>query len=1061
MAASRNVTAVLGPTNTGKTHLAVERMLAHPTGIIGLPLRLLAREVYDRVRQRVGDQAVALVTGEEKIIPPQPRFWVSTVEAMPSDLRTSFLAIDEVQLAADLERGHVFTDRLLNHRGRDETMLLGAGTMRGLIERLVPNTTFISRPRFSKLSYSGQKKLTRLPRRSAIVAFSAETVYALAEVIRRQRGGAAVVLGALSPRTRNAQMALFQSGDVDHVVATDAIGMGLNMDLDHVAFGSTRKFDGFTFRQLTAAELGQIAGRAGRYMNDGTFGVTGEADPFSTELIEQLEDHRFEPVKVLQWRNRDLSFASLARLRASLMALPPVEGLTRAQASFDVEALELLSRDDDIAALASTPEAVTLLWEACQVPDYRKISGAEHATLVARLFRFLTQRAARIPEDWFARQLSYCDRTEGDIDTLSNRIAHVRTWTFIANRDWLADPLHWQARTRDIEDRLSDALHERLTQRFIDRRTSVLMRRLRQKEDIMSMVEEDGGVYVEGEYVGRLEGFRFLPDGTEGSNIRALRAASLQAVARELNGRAQALAAAPDPDFSLTRDGKVIWHGAVVAKISSGTAPLRPKIQLLADEQLSGDDRGAVVFRIEKFLSRHIGSVLEPLTKLETAEELTGLARGLAFRLVENMGVVAREDVAEDVKSLPQEGRAALRQHGVRFGAFHIFIPLLLKPAATTLRLLLWGLNLERDNKLDIEKLPPIPGQGLTSVPFDRSTPRGFYRMAGFRICGERCVRIDMLERLADTIRDRVFWRPRFPAEARPPGSVEGGGFTIVPDMMSLVGCSGDEFAGILRSLGFRNEKRRIEPKLPDPSASEAPDAASDPDAAMLQLATTAETQRPEDGSSLASALSDPPSPVGPDSPAPSDPEPPEPQPEEPAPQPQQPDISPPGPSGPEIPTPDLPAPEIPNPSEGSSQIAEVTFLDIWWPRDTGPFRRRRPRPAKQVARGPRAPRVAGETKPEEAQPPPADKREAGAPGERQRQRRHKPPRDRDGEAQQGEQRWSKPRDDRRKDRKADDRGDQRSARSSGPREEPRVVDGPFAVLGALREKLAQSKNSS
>src|SRR4051794_2626709 len=495
MPSSRSVMAVLGPTNTGKTHLAVERMLAHGSGMIGLPLRLLAREIYERVRVRVGDHAVALVTGEEKIIPGNPRFWVCTVEAMPADVEVAFLAIDEIQLAADFERGHIFTDRLLHRRGREETMLLGAATIRPILEKLVPGTSFVSRPRFSKLTYAGSKKLSRLPRRSAVVAFSAETVYAVAELIRRQRGGAAVVLGALSPRTRNAQVALFQSGDVDYIVATDAIGMGLNMDVDHVAFAATRKFDGFHYRNLTPAELGQIAGRAGRYLNDGTFGVTGEADPFDADTVGRLENHQFDNVSVLQWRNRELDFSSLDALRQSLSASPRIEGLTRAQAGADVTALESLARDDDIAALARSPEAVARLWEVCQIPDYRDISANEHAGLVSRIFEFLMSRDGRIPEDWFARQLAYCDRSEGDIDTLSNRISHVRTWTFVANRtDWLEAPLFWQSRAREIEDKLSDALHERLTQRFIDRRTSVLMKRLARKEELMSHVEEDGAI---------------------------------------------------------------------------------------------------------------------------------------------------------------------------------------------------------------------------------------------------------------------------------------------------------------------------------------------------------------------------------------------------------------------------------------------------------------------------------------------------------------------------------------------------------------------------------------
>src|SRR5262244_1068602 len=472
------VTAVLGPTNTGKTHLAIERMMAHSSGMIGLPLRLLAREVYNKVVDRVGKDSVALVTGEEKIKPPNQRFWVCTVEAMPRDLDVAFLAVDEVQLGADFERGHVFTDRMLNARAREETLVLGAATVRPMVERLLPGAHVISRPRLSTLTYAGEKKLTRLPSRSAIVAFSAEEVYAIAELIRRQRGGAAVVLGALSPRTRNAQVALYQSGDVDYLVATDAIGMGLNLDVDHVAFASDRKFDGYQFRRLNPVEFAQIAGRAGRATRDGTFGTTGRCEPFEPELVHALESHSFEPVKVLQWRNSELDFSSLGALAASLAMLPAHPGLTRAPIAEDIMVFEHAARDEDVRALASSRAAIARLWDVCQIPDYRKISPAAHAELVATLYGFLL-REGRIPDDWFARQIAQADHIDGDIDTLSTRIAHIRTWTFAANRpDWLGDPDHWQEVTRGVEDKLSDALHERLTERFVDRRTSVLMRRL-------------------------------------------------------------------------------------------------------------------------------------------------------------------------------------------------------------------------------------------------------------------------------------------------------------------------------------------------------------------------------------------------------------------------------------------------------------------------------------------------------------------------------------------------------------------------------------------------------
>src|ERR1700676_4467634 len=461
------VTAVLGPTNTGKTHLGIERMLAHSSGLIGLPLRLLAREVYNRAVERVGADAVALVTGEEKIKPPNPRFWVATVEAMPRDLDVAFLAVDEIQLAADFERGHVFTDRMLNRRGREETLVLGAATMRPIVERLLPGASIVSRPRLSQLTFAGEKKLTRLPRRSAIVAFSADEVYAIGELIRRQRGGAAIVLGSLSPRTRNAQVALYQSGDVEYLVATDAIGMGLNLDVDHVAFASDRKFDGYQFRRLNPAEFGQIAGRAGRATRDGTFGTTGRCAPLEPALVRELESHTFESVKVLQWRNSDLDFSSLGALAASLATLPPNPGLTRAPIAEDILVFEHAARDEEVRALAKSRTAIERLWDVCQIPDYRKISPAAHAELVATLYGFLA-REGTVPTDWFARQVEQADRADGDIDTLSNRIAHIRTVTFAAKRpDWLADPEHWQGVTRAVEDKLSDALHERLTEGFV------------------------------------------------------------------------------------------------------------------------------------------------------------------------------------------------------------------------------------------------------------------------------------------------------------------------------------------------------------------------------------------------------------------------------------------------------------------------------------------------------------------------------------------------------------------------------------------------------------------
>src|SRR5437868_3536553 len=676
------VTAVLGPTNTGKTHLAIERMLAHSSGIIGLPLRLLAREVYNKCVERVGPEQVALVTGEEKIKRPHARFWVSTIEAMPRDLDVSFLAIDEIQLGADLERGHVFTDRMLNRRGRDETLVLGASTMRNMVEKLLPGANILSRPRLSTLHFAGEKKLTRLPRRSAIVAFSADEVYAIAELIRRQRGGAAVVLGSLSPRTRNAQVALYQSGDVDYLVATDAVGLGRNLGVDHVAFASARRYDGYQFRRLNPSEFAQIAGRAGRATRDGTFGTTGRCAPFEPELVNALQNHSFDSVKVLQWRNSKLDFSSLGTLQVSLALTPSHDALTRAPIAEDLRVLDHAARDADVRDMAHGAAAVERLWDACQIPDYRKIAPAAHAELVTSLFGFLMKNG-RIPDAWFAAQVDQADRADGDIDTLSGRIAQIRTWTFVANRpDWLADPEHWQGITREVENKLSDALHERLTERFVDRRTSVLMRRLRENSVLNTEIGKTGEVIVEGHVIGRLDGFAFAPDATEaGSDAKALQATAQKALAGEIDARAEKLSAAPDDQFVLTSDGTIRWTGDAVARLVTADDALHPRIRIIADDRLAGAAREADEKRLDLWLKTHVEKLLGPLFGLQKAEDVTGIARGIAFQLIEALGVLERPKIANELKDLDQPSRATLRKYGVRFGAYHIHFPGLLKPA--------------------------------------------------------------------------------------------------------------------------------------------------------------------------------------------------------------------------------------------------------------------------------------------------------------------------------------------------------------------------------------------
>ncbi|RWO72964.1 MAG: helicase [Mesorhizobium sp.] len=847
----RDVTAVLGPTNTGKTHLAIERMVAHESGIIGLPLRLLAREVYARVCEKVGAHKVALITGEEKIQPPGARYSVCTVEAMPRETDAAFVAIDEVQLAGDLERGHIFTDRILHLRGRQETLLLGAATMHGILQRLLRGVSVVTRPRLSHLAYAGSKKLTRLPRRTAIVAFSADEVYAIAELIRRQQGGAAVVLGALSPRTRNAQVALFQSGDVDYLIATDAIGMGLNLDLDHVAFAQNRKFDGFQYRNLTAAELGQIAGRAGRHLRDGTFGVTGQVDPLDEELIKKIEGHDFDPVKVLQWRTAHFDFASLDALKRSIETNAPVEGLTRALPAVDAQALEHLSRDEDIRALTTNAKRVALLWEACALPDYRRIAPAQHADLIASIYTDLA-RHGHVNENYMAEQVRRADTTEGDIDTLSHRIAQIRTWTFVSNRPgWLADQAHWQEKTREIEDRLSDALHERLTKRFVDRRTSVLMRRLRENTMPEAEISPTGTVLVEGHHVGELQGFRFTADQTAGGeDAKAVRTAAQKALAAEFESRAERFGASANGDIALGSDGTLRWIGAPIGTLVSGEDALKPRLVLLADEQLTGPARDKVAARAERFVNFQIESLLKPLVDLKNADQISGIGRGIAFQLVEKFGLINRRDIAEEMKSLDQEGRAALRRLGVRFGAYHVFVPALIKPAPAGLVTLLWALKNDGKDKPGFGDVVHALASGRTSVVIDPAFDKTFYKLAGYRNLGRRAVRIDILERLADLIRPATNWKPGL--GQRPDGAYDGQSFMVTPPMMSILGATADDMEEILKGLGYRAEPK---PAVEVKARLEAQDNAAR-EAAVAKLATE-EAARAEQAKAAEAAATD------------------------------------------------------------------------------------------------------------------------------------------------------------------------------------------------------------
>ena len=803
MALERRIMAVLGPTNTGKTHYAIERMLGYRSGIIGLPLRLLAREVYDRIVAVRGPSVVALVTGEERIVPPRTQYWVCTVEAMPEGMGTDFLAIDEIQLCADPERGHVFTDRLLRARGTHETLFLGSDTMRGTIAELVPGAEFMRRERMSTLSYSGSRKISRMQPRSAIVGFSVDNVYAIAELLRRQKGGAAVVMGALSPRTRNAQVDLYQNGDVDFLVATDAIGMGLNLDIDHVAFSSTVKFDGRRMRPLAPNELAQIAGRAGRGMSHGTFGVTGEAPPLQPEVAEAIMEHRFTPLKKLNWRNARLEFGSVEALLASLDVAPQDPMLVKAREADDQMALATLRQSTEVMARASDGASVRLLWDVCRVPDFRGISHGEHASLIEGLYSYLHEKG-RVPDDWMARQVKRLDRTDGDIDTLSKRLAYIRTWTYVAQRKgWVDDENHWRGETRAVEDRLSDALHERLTQRFVDRRTSVLLRRLKQKEALLAEVNDKGEVTVEGEFVGRLEGFRFVADKeASGQEAKTLMQASLQALAPQFHLRADRFYNAPDTEIDFTEQGGLMWGEQAVGRLVPGAEVLKPGIKVFVDDEAGAEVAQKVERRLQHFIDRKIAALFEPLLNLSKDEELTGLARGFAFRLAETLGIIPRGDVANEVKELDQDARGALRKHGVRFGQFTIFMPLLLKPAPTRLRLVLWSLAQGLDD------FPEAPPPGLVTVPSGKGLPQGYHSMAGYRAAGERAIRIDMLERLADMLRAE---------DSR-------GGFEAKADMLSITGMTLEQFADLMQGLGYKAEKGEREKVKAAPEApKEAP----------------------------------------------------------------------------------------------------------------------------------------------------------------------------------------------------------------------------------------------
>jgi ATP-dependent RNA helicase SUPV3L1/SUV3 len=781
-APSSRVVAILGPTNTGKTHLAIERMLAHRTGMIGFPLRLLARENYDKIARLKGVKAVALVTGEEKIVPPDARWFVCTVESMPLDRTVAFLAVDEIQLCADPERGHIFTDRLLHARGYEETVFLGSDTIRPLIQKLVPGTEFVTRPRMSQLTYAGHRKITRLPPRTAVVAFSAADVYAMAETIRRQRGGTAVVLGALSPRTRNAQVALYQTGEVDYLVATDAIGMGLNMDVDHVAFARMTKFDGQTPRRLRPPEVAQIAGRAGRHMANGTFGATDELAEIDPEVVMAVETHTFDTLKAISWRSADLDWRSPTHLLRALERRPPRPELVRGRDADDYLALVALSADPAVRDAAEGREAVRLLWDVCQIPDFRKTMSDAHTRLLSQVFHHLATGGV-LPTDWVAEQVGRLDRTEGDIDTLVARIAHIRTWTYVAFRpQWLADPGHWQERTRAIEDRLSDALHERLTQRFVDKRSAMLARSMMGGGDVLGAVRANGEVLVEGHPVGRLEGFRFvLEAGMAPDDAKQALAAARRALKDEITRRARAVEGAGDAAFEIRPDGIIAWTGQAIARLAPGPGPLTPGFTGFHEDLLEPVQRERIHRRLQKRVEAEVAMVLAPLVRLREAP-LSGPARGLAFQLCEALGALPRPPLDALIAGLRKHDRAVLANLDVVLGASYVHVPALLKPRATALKALLWavwkGMALPA----------PVPAPGRVSIMVEAGVPDAFWEATGFPRTGPRAIRIDIRERF----------------ERRLHTEHKAGTLQATPALAAAIGATPDDLPDVMEALGWK-----------------------------------------------------------------------------------------------------------------------------------------------------------------------------------------------------------------------------------------------------------------
>ena len=778
--------AVLGPTNTGKTFLAIETMLSFDSGMIGFPLRLLAREVYDKIIKKIDSQKVALITGEEKIIPPDAKYFLCTVESMPIDKNLDFVAIDEIQMCADHERGHIFTDRLLNLRGEKLTMFMGSNTVKNIIAKLDEDTQFINRERLSKLSYTGHKKISRIDRKSVIIAFSTEEVYAIAELIRRQKGGAAIVMGSLSPKTRNSQVELYQSGDVDFLVATDAIGMGINMDLDSVYFSNLKKFDGKKLRRLNISEIGQIAGRAGRYLNDGNFGITGECGEFTAEDIDLIENHKFGELNTLFWRNSNLNFNNAASLIKSLNERPSKSWLRKINECEDEKILKYFLRDLNAHKISNNEKDLSLLWECCQIPDFVKKTYGNHLEVISKVFGFLNSKEGKVKSSYMQQQLSNLDKIDGNIDSISNRIANVRTWSYVSNKkNWVENQNYWVEKTKLLEDKLSDRLHEELTKSFIDKRASVLARGLKQDMDFKTEIMQDDKVIIDEQFIGNLKGLKFEMDlkiGALETDIKSLKKAARQTVGPELQKRIQIII---DTGLIEIRDDfKIYWKNFPIAKLEAGKDYLNPEIFLIVDDILENNDKEKLSEFIEKWIKDKIKLVLKSLVDLKNLKESNSSIKALAYQLYENNGVIKREGVADYLKNLGQDERKVLRDLGVKFGRYHVFLFRLLKPEAVSLRILLW-----KNFHQKFFNLKP-PTFGLNFIENKDAKNKNFMLLCGFENFENFFVRIDILERLfMQIINSNIDNKSEI---------------KLIPEMLNLLGCSKDNFLKLIKKMNYK-----------------------------------------------------------------------------------------------------------------------------------------------------------------------------------------------------------------------------------------------------------------